>query len=225
MHTDKQMHIRGHAHQYTVPVNAPWLGLFIFWSIFRVQRHRLLLYQTLIPSAHIMEKCPWLPGAQGPRAPRRSQKAEPTLSFETAKLIWLPWRERKAFFPFPLSKSRGPIHHLTRYTSCSQGSGGGGGSRRGGGGGKGGPRETNTWLGMLGKRWRALFVTASFHLKSWLDWQKARGEGGREGEGRGEDKRRQTRLPRQATWKDYRTKTLQTNTDKWRGRPSTNAVL
>lgn len=173
MHTDKQMYLHAHAHKCTIPVYALPIGLYNFWTIFLVQRCRLLLYQPLILSTHIMEECPWLPGAQAPRVPRHSQKAEPTLSFETAKLIWLPWRERKAFFPFPLSKSMGPIHHLTRYTSCSQGSGGGG--RRGGeggvreGGGKGGPCETNTWLGMLGKRWRALFVTASFHLKSWLD--------------------------------------------------------
>ena len=89
----------------------------------------------------------------------------------------------------------------------------GDGREEGGGGGGGGPRETNTWLGMLGKRWRALFVTASFHLRSWLDWQKARGEGG--GEVNGEERTKQPdQGSRQATWKDYRTKTPQTNTDK-----------
>lgn len=141
-----------------------------------------------------MKNCPLLPGAQASRVPRCSQKAEPTLSFETAKLIWLPWRERKAFFLFPLSKSRGPIHHLTRYTSCSQGSGTGGkrigggieGGRRGEG--KRGPQKTNTWPGMPGRCWRTLFVTASLHPKSRPDWPKSKDEGQREGEKRRQDK-------------------------------------
>lgn len=47
-----------------------------------------------------------------------------------------PGGKERLFFLFPLSKSRGPIHHLTRFTSCSQGSGAGGERIGGEAGGK-----------------------------------------------------------------------------------------
>lgn len=131
------------------------LGLLNFGSIFLVQRGRLLLYQPLILSTHITEKCPWLPGAQAPRVLRCSQKALRLLNSSDCP----GGKERFFVFSTSLSSqqeqgahpSLNKIHFLFSRIRGEEGRRRRGGKQRGGGGGKGGARETNTWLGMPGK--------------------------------------------------------------------------
>lgn len=57
-HADKHIRICKRACKHTyIPINSPWTDRFNFRSIFLVQKHHFALYQLLILSAHIMEKC------------------------------------------------------------------------------------------------------------------------------------------------------------------------
>lgn len=106
------------ARPFSFWINSPWCEV-------------TTCYQLLFLSACIMGKCLWLPGT---RDPRSSQKIR--ADFQLRELLNssdCPGGKDWIFQPpSPLSESRRPIHHLTRYTSCSQGSRGGGGRRRGG---------------------------------------------------------------------------------------------
>lgn len=105
------------ARPFSFWINSPWCEV-------------TTCYQLLFLSACIMGKCLWLPGTG---APRSSQKIR--ADFQLRELLnssdcpgGIEWIFQP---PSPLSESWRPIHHLTRYTSCSQGSRGRGG-REGG---------------------------------------------------------------------------------------------
>lgn len=146
-------------HKFSIQINV---AQSFYFRMFLMQK----LHQQLIPSSHKMDECQQLPGAQAPRVPRQSWPSALRLLNSSD---WPGGKE--SLFSFPLSKSRGPIHHLTRYTSCSQGSGDGG-SRvdRGVEKARGTPKD-KFFAWRVGQVLKGYFVMASLHLKPWLNNQ------------------------------------------------------